>query len=149
MDILGDYSSSRTSWNYILDNNLYGIDIDPFASDLSIVNIALRSLSKNVKLPEILNENIFCDNSLFFNYSGILKEDKGFDFIIGNPPYVLGDNIEKDEKNKIQSEYNEIYASEADYCYYFIKKGIDLLKEGGRLGFILDFKKVRVNFITF
>ncbi|MHA1438982.1 MAG: Eco57I restriction-modification methylase domain-containing protein [Promethearchaeota archaeon] len=134
---LDSWLAPRFNWKDILTNNIFGIDIDLFATELASVNLALRSITKTEKLPLILDENIFCKNSLFHNYESILGESEGFDFVVGNPPYVLGDNIEEEEKQKLSDEFSEIYKSEADYCFYFIKKGIDLLKEGGRLGFIV------------
>ena len=134
---LDSWLSPRINWKEILTNNIFGIDIDLFATELASVNLALRSITKSEKLPLILEENIFCKNSLFYNYESILKESEGFDFVVGNPPYVLGHNIEVEEKKELSKEFSEIFKSEADYCFYFIKKGIDLLKEGGRLGFIV------------
>ncbi|MHA1488378.1 MAG: Eco57I restriction-modification methylase domain-containing protein [Promethearchaeota archaeon] len=134
---LDGWLAPRFNWKDILTNNIFGIDIDLFATELASVNLALRSITKTEKLPLILEENIFCKNSLFHNYDSILGESEGFDFVVGNPPYVLGDNLEEEEKQNLSGEFSEIYKSEADYCFYFIKKGIDLLKEGGRLGFII------------
>ncbi|MBD3215390.1 MAG: N-6 DNA methylase [Candidatus Lokiarchaeota archaeon] len=134
---LDSWLAPRFNWKDILTNNIFGIDIDLFATELASVNLALRSITKTEKLPLILDENIFCKNSLFYNYDSILGESEGFDFVVGNPPYVLGDNLEEEEKAKLSLNYSEVYQAEADYCFYFIKKGIDLLKEGGRLGFIV------------
>lgn len=134
---LDSWLAPRFNWKDILSNNIFGIDIDLFATELASVNLALRSITKTEKLPLILDENIFCKNSLFHNYDSILGESEGFDFVVGNPPYVLGDNIEEEEKQKLSDKFSEVYKSEADYCFYFIKKGIELLKEGGRLGFIV------------
>ena len=134
---LDSWLAPRFNWKDILTNNIFGIDIDLFATELASVNLALRSITKTEKLPLILEENIFCKNSLFHNYDSILGENEGFDFVVGNPPYVLGDNLDGEEKQNLSVEFSEIYKSEADYCFYFIKKGIDLLKEGGRLGFIV------------
>ena len=134
---LDSWLAPRFNWKDILTNNIFGIDIDLFATELASVNLALRSITKTEKLPLILEENIFCKNALFHNYDSVLGESEGFDFVVGNPPYVLGDNIEEEEKQNLSDDFSEIYKSEADYCFYFIKKGIDLLKEGGRLGFIV------------
>lgn len=134
---LDSWLAPRFNWKNILTNNIFGIDIDLFATEIASVNLALRSITKTEKLPLILDENIFCKNSLFYDYNPILGESEGFDFVVGNPPYVLGDNLEEEEKQKLSDDYSEIYKAEADYCFYFIKKGIDLLKEGGRLGFIV------------
>ena len=46
--------------------------------------------------------------------------------------HFLDDNM----KNFLSSYYSEVHTGQNDILYYFFKKGIDLLKEGGLLGFI-------------
>jgi type I restriction-modification system DNA methylase subunit len=60
----------------------------------------------------------------------------GFDVVIGNPPYYSVHFLDDYMKNFLQSHYSEIHTGQNDILYYFYKRGIDLLKEGGLLGFI-------------
>ena len=127
-------------WKEILKNNLFGIDVDHTATELASANLSLRALTKNEKLPLILEQNILTRDSLLLQdreFSEWIQNYNKFDFIIGNPPYILGDDLSREIHEKLKSNYSEIYAAEADYCYYFLSKGIDLLRNGGRLGFIL------------
>lgn len=48
----------------ILKNNLYGVDLDETAAEIASVNLMLRAMKKNEKLPLILYENIKVGNSL-------------------------------------------------------------------------------------
>lgn len=60
----------------------------------------------------------------------------GFDVIIGNPPYFSVHFLDDNMKNFLSTHYPEIHTGQNDILYYFFKKGIDLLKEKGLLGFI-------------
>ena len=60
-----------------------------------------------------------------------------FDYVIGNPPY-LGQKGNKSlfEKYKNDEYWNKHYERKQDIYYYFIIKGIKILTDGGKLGFI-------------
>jgi hypothetical protein len=58
----------------------------------------------------------------------------GFDIVIGNPPYVRMELI-KAIKPYLAKHY-AVAADRADLYAYFYERGVGLLKEGGRLGFI-------------
>ena len=124
-------------WKEVLPT-IFGIDMDPIASEIASVSLALRSLSKNQKLSMILGKNIkTLDGLSKIDFNDWIPNFNGFDYVIGNPPYVLGDDLDRETHDQLKTDFPEIYASEADYSYYFIKKGIDLLKPAGRLGFII------------
>jgi len=66
------------------------------------------------------------------------KEERGFDIIIGNPPYVkefTNREIFHDVKNCSPS-VKQYYEGKMDYLYFFIELGLDLLKKEGRISFI-------------
>ncbi len=48
----------------ILTENIYGIDLDPQATEICAVNLMLQALERGEKLPLILEENIKSGNSL-------------------------------------------------------------------------------------
>ncbi|MCY3917132.1 MAG: N-6 DNA methylase [Chloroflexi bacterium] len=51
----------------ILENHLYGVDLDPQAAEIAVMNLILRALEgskQSDKLPLILNQNIKVGNSL-------------------------------------------------------------------------------------
>ncbi|HIP92343.1 MAG TPA: hypothetical protein EYH25_02675, partial [Thermotoga sp.] len=62
------------------------------------------------------------------------KEERGFDIIIGNPPY--GDVLSKVEKN-IGSILYESYVGEI--ASIFVERSIDTLKRGGYFSYIITF----------
>ena len=59
----------------ILQNNLFGVDLDPQAVEITSVNLILHALKKDNPLPLILDENIKIGNTLIsFNHDWELPE---------------------------------------------------------------------------
>lgn len=76
----------------ILTSNIYGIDIDKDAIQMTILSIQLTLFDyldveeiKHFKMPELLNKNFFNDD--FFNLDGLFNTLNDFDLIVGNPPW--------------------------------------------------------------
>jgi hypothetical protein len=66
-------------------------------------------------------------------------EDGGFDAVIGNPPWIRQEGI-KEAKPALEAIFPEVYAAEADIYAYFIARGTEVLRRGGRFGMILQNK---------
>ena len=64
------------------------------------------------------------------------KEERGFDVVIGNPPYVRPHKIDKMNK-EIFWEYLTTFKAKSDLYSCFMEKGIILLNEGGLLSYIV------------
>src|SRR5690606_1758290 len=86
--------------NSILENNLFGVDLNEESVEIAKLSLWLRTAQPNRKLNN-LNNNIKCGNSLIddpavagdkaFNWAQefpTVFAKGGFDVIIGNPPYV-------------------------------------------------------------
>jgi hypothetical protein len=63
----------------------------------------------------------------------------GFDVVIGNPPYVRTTELKNDEKKFYENKYPSAY-KQYDIYVLFYEKAINLLREGGFLGFITSNK---------
>lgn len=145
----------------ILKENIYGVDLDPQAVEIARLNLLLKTLHQRERLPKLEN-NIRRGNSLisgtrkeltqYFgaNYEAkrpfsweeefpkVMKEG-GFDVVIGNPPYVRIQTLDKQEVKY----YDDRYATATghyDIYALFVERGWRLLKSGGMLGFILPNK---------
>ena len=108
---------------FIAENNLWGADIDKEALDTAgeiLMKLAGKECRANLSL---------CDSLL----GGVEGE---YDYILGNPPYIGHKQVSNEYKKVLQQLYKGIYRDKSDISYCFLKKGIDLLKEGGSLSFI-------------
>lgn len=135
--------------NSILENNLYGVDINDEAVEIAKLSLWLRTARKGRKLNS-LNNNLKCGNSLIddvevagdkaFNWNTEFNEvfDKGgFDLVIGNPPYVFArNNFKQKEKDFFVKKYVSAKYQINTYLL-FIEKTIHTLKENGIYGLII------------
>jgi type I restriction-modification system DNA methylase subunit len=124
----------------LLQSCIFGVDKDKQAVDVARLNLMLRALHGRQKLP--LLENIYNADSLLpetWNQAfPEVLEKGGFDIIIGNPPYVRFENIPEDEReNYANSGIFKCAYQKFDLFVLFIEKALSLLREGGRLGFIV------------
>ena len=130
---LGLYDIEST----ILENNLYGVDINADAAEIARLSLWLRTAAKGRVLTD-LSKNLVAANSLLeFPF------DFKFDVVIGNPPYVRQEAI-KEQKPALQKY--KVYSGMADLFVYFYELGITHLKENGLLGFICSNKFFRASY---
>jgi type I restriction-modification system DNA methylase subunit len=166
----------------ILLNNIYGVDIDPQAVEVTKLSLLLKVLEgenqdtlerqmklfKERALPDLAS-NIKCGNSLigpdFYQgkQTSLLNSEEiyrinpfdwqkefpeimkrgGFDAVIGNPPYIRIQTMKEWAPTEVEL-YKKYYASasKGNYDIYvvFVERGLSLLNERGRLGFILPSK---------
>ena len=137
--------------NSILENNLYGVDINEESVGIAQLALWLRTAKPHRKLNS-LNQNIKCGNSLIsdpaiagdkaFDWQKEFPqvfEKGGFDVVIGNPPYVNAIEIKKsytsEAFNYIKRNY-ETAKGTVDLYIYFFEKGLSILKMDGVLAFI-------------
>ncbi|WP_297068971.1 Eco57I restriction-modification methylase domain-containing protein, partial [Thermococcus sp.] len=73
----------------------------------------------------------------FFNPDGSARG--GFDFIVGNPPYVRIQNLKKESPEYVEflNRFYESAVGEYDLALPFIERGYTLLNESGELAFIV------------
>ncbi|MBY8990404.1 MAG: N-6 DNA methylase [Candidatus Lokiarchaeota archaeon] len=120
-----------------VNENISGIDINPIACILCQINIHLelfdllkviKDKDKNYHLPQfsIKNSNTFT----------ILKSEI-YDFIVGNPPYLFIRDIPDEQKLVIEKGDFDTNNGQYDYYQIFIELGIRLLKNKGKLGYIV------------
>ncbi|PWG04931.1 Eco57I restriction-modification methylase domain-containing protein [Polaribacter aquimarinus] len=140
--------------NTILENNIFGVDLNEESVEIAKLSLWLRTAQPRRKLND-LSSNIKCGNSLID--SKTVAGDKafhwetefpqvfdpssssggGFDVIIGNPPYVFArDNFSQE----IKDHYSKKYVS-AEYqinlYLLFIERTINLIKNKANYGLII------------
>lgn len=134
--------------NSILENNLYGVDINEESVEIAQLALWLRTAKPHRKL-NTLNQNIKCGNSLIsdpaiaglkaFNWEEQFPqvfERGGFDVVIGNPPYVNMANIQNERERKFYQNNYSTVKNKCDLYSIFTEKAQSLLHENGLLGFI-------------
>lgn len=163
----------------ILINNIYGVDIDTQATEVTKLSLLLKcmegetlasvqqtmsfmherilpTLENNIKSGNSLIDMDFYDGELEFsgterkikpfNWQSAFPEvfkQGGFDCVIGNPPYVNAKLLtelfynEKDYLNSSQ-DYITLY-QKWDLYIAFIEKGLNLLKNDGKLSMIIPY----------
>ena len=143
--------------NSILENNLYGVDINEESVEIAQLALWLRTAKPHRKLNS-LNENIKCGNSLIsdpsiagekaFNWQEQFPkvfEKGGFDVVIGNPPYVQLQSMGAMSNVYAQCGF-KTYNKSADLYCLFTERGYSLLKEGGLQSFIMPNKWMLVSY---
>ncbi len=135
-------------------NNIYGVDLNESAVKMTRINLWLRSgkdikslktLEKNIKIGNFIVEDKNLDLRAFnwkTHFSDVLNEG-GFDFIIGNPPYLTL-KVGKDYKLN-ESIFSKIVNGSTNAASLVIAKSFELLKNNGIMAFVLPKSLVRVN----
>lgn len=167
----------------IMDNCIFGVDIDPEAVEVAKMSLSLKIVDASEyaesynemgifgsKILSGIGNNIRCGNSLvesdilkqfpslernevellktnIFDWTGaygfaeIFEQKSGFDYIIGNPPYVEVKHYNDDLPYMhlyIKSKYLSSKNGKVDLAIPFIERAIGLLNPTGRLGFIVQ-----------
>lgn len=117
----------------ILKSSIYGMDISPKAVDKTISSLARSEDEKICLRDKIIEGDALLNRHLLFD----LSENKGFDYVLGNPPYVGHKNVDSAYREKLKG-YGDVYYDKGDLSFCFLKLGIDLLAKDGRLAFIIS-----------
>ena len=169
----------------ILLNNIYGVDIDSQAVEVTKLSLLLKVLERENRetlerqlrllheraLPDLAG-NIKCGNSLIgpdfydqrqmtlldeeeqyrinaFDWQAEFPEifkgnERGFDAVIGNPPYVRMEEF-KEIKDYLGAKY-KVHVARADLYAYFVERAHGLLRPHGRFGMIISNKFIKANY---
>ncbi|MBL7807778.1 MAG: Eco57I restriction-modification methylase domain-containing protein [Saprospiraceae bacterium] len=79
-------------------------------------------------------------------FDEVLREDGGFDIIIGNPPYVQIQGLKDDYKKWLEQEGYTTFDKGSDLYALFYERGWQQLRPGGHLAFITSNKWMRANY---
>ena len=128
----------------ILQNNIFGVDLNKESVEITKLSLWLKTADKNKTLASLEN-NIKCGNSLIddpeiagemaFDWEKEFPEifaNGGFDIVVGNPPY--GVNFD-DKTKKYLSKFDNLVPDYEIYIY-FISLYKKILKRNGYLSYI-------------
>jgi predicted type IV restriction endonuclease len=157
----------------ILLNNIYGVDIDTQAVEVTKLSLLIKCLEgetvatvmeqnklfKERVLPTLDNNILdgnslishdFYENSLFLTpkekrkintfdwkqgFPDVIKNG-GFDFVIGNPPYVSLDIVQTEQKDYLETKFANFATRQSNLYFFFMAVAHKLLKINGLLSFI-------------
>ena len=160
---------------YILENNLYGVDVDKSAVQVTKENLAQKAkdfgvetvdLDHTIRRGDALMQPVFhpqlemlLDVDTFanwsveepeasFNWSQLFPQifaQGGFDCVIGNPPYIRIQHVQPPERRAKYVELYETARGRFDIAALFIELANNIAKPGGRIGYIVSNKLLSVN----
>ena len=120
----------------LLSTTLYGADLLPQATEIAKLALWLRSARKDEKVAD-LSSNIVATNSL--NVPGLLTsmnaQAASFDLVVGNPPW--GGEVAPDIYEACCMHLGIPTEPAWDSWELFVHLGLSLLRDGGRLAFVL------------
>jgi len=120
----------------IISDCIYGVDIAPYSIQRTKLLLSLIALSYGEDQPEY-DYNLYVDNSLSFDWTQIneIRDNGGFDAIIGNPPYVSSSKIDSGSKHLLEN-WSVSKTGKTDLYIPFFQIAIQNLRPNGILGYI-------------
>jgi len=142
-----DLTPSRERKLRIIRNHLFGIDLDPLATEIARLRLWLAlavDAAEPVPIP-VLDSQFVTGDTLLDNLPAEFR-DGSFDIVLANPPYVRHELIDGSTKRALRRRYAAIGHGKADlYCYFFAR-GLELLRDGGMHVFICSNSWLDVGF---
>src|SRR5581483_6738177 len=146
-----------------VQQSLYGFDLNPFACYLAEMNLLIqvldliKEINESKKVFQLDRFNIYNVDALarpsgaYCTMSILQVEEsdqvnkiksraaktpyeQGFAFVVANPPY--GAKLSDTYKKTLRDNWADVFYGQPDTYTFFLKLGIDLLANNGRLGFI-------------
>lgn len=141
-------------------NNIWGLDINPFSLKLTEINLlfatsdllreirnhnsAFKTKEFNLFLTNSVNKKDPSDNETIFFLKNRMGEFKnGFDFVVGNPPYLEAKKMPDELKKLCRENFPKVAKGAFDLYFCFIKMALDLLNAECIFGYIIP-NKVQV-----
>ena len=146
IDVIERYIVDSQNNNYTKEEIRKGLSQDIYAIeyDKKHYNKCIDNINKILEKYNIgkVDWNIYCEDSLKTNFN------KKFDYVVGNPPYISYKMLDEQTRKYVRENFKTCSIGHFDYCYPFIEKGVELLKTGGKIAFLITgsiFKNVFSN----
>ena len=156
----------------ILKNCIWGIDIDSFATQLTVMNLLIKDLNYPCDIPNVVTGNSLADNlsrwisgtSERKKLSGEVARGKsvddvlrfgtktGFNIVVGNPPHRIIKKKHPVYGIAVQNDFLDIIQDRVNIAALFVKRSLSLLRQEGVFAMILpkpfawnnSYKKLRL-----
>lgn len=132
-------------YDEIVTKNLFGVDVNAESVEITRLSLWLKTARRHHRLQR-LEATIREGDSLVedagfaarpFDWREAFPQvfrDGGFDVVIGNPPYVRMELLKA--VKRYLSQHYVVADDRTDLYAYFFERGVQVLRPGGRLGFI-------------
>jgi adenine-specific DNA-methyltransferase len=122
------------SYKEIFKSNIYGIDIQEYSITRTKILLLLLAVSENEDEEEFCF-NLYTGNTLNFDWKSKIPEFRGFNCIVGNPPYIRYRNLDHYTRGLLKN-WEVCGSGLTDLYIPFFQIGIENLCENGMLGYI-------------
>lgn len=133
-----DLLRQKTNKSYydIFKDNIYGLDIQGYSIKRTKILLSLIAITEGED-PLNFDFNLYEGNALNFDWNTIsdIKNNGGFDIIVGNPPYVSSSRLDENSKKMI-SKWSVSKSGKVDLYIPFFEIGLENLNTQGVLGYI-------------
>lgn len=125
----------------VIEKILFGMDIQTEAIEIFKIRATFLLLNEECsKTPDF--KNFKAGNSLLKPKNGLettfseVSDAGGFDIVVGNPPYLSSKEIATQQKEYYRKKYITA-KGQFDLYSIFLERAVSILKNGGKLGFII------------
>lgn len=112
-----------------LQNDIIGFELDPV--HVKSCKSELDKIAKKYNFFDI-QWKIYQEDFLTFQMN-----DMSFDFIVGNPPYISYRDLNKETREFVRHNFMSCSVGKFDYCYPFIEKSLNILKQNGHFSYLI------------
>lgn len=123
------HSQTSKSFESIIQENIYGIDVQNYAIERTKILLSLLALTAGEDVQ--LQFNLWRGDSLCFDFSKMVR----IDIIVGNPPYVCARNMSNKSRTLLK-RWSVCSAGNSDLYIPFFQIAIEIVRDGGQIGYI-------------
>ncbi|MFK5976411.1 MAG: N-6 DNA methylase [Sulfurovum sp.] len=134
---MGDITAYYEIEKSILENNLYGVDINEDATEIAKLSLWLKTAQKGRVLTKLADKIVVANSLLDMPF-----KEGSFDIVIGNPPYVRLQSIKNNYEDEAKLYEEKYLSATGNYDMYalFMEMSYKMLKRDGELSYILPHK---------
>lgn len=131
------HKRQKYSYNHIFQKMLFGVELLPYNVYRAKILLSLAAIIDGEDLLEF-DFNLAVGNALDLDWKHVfphLRNTAGFDFVIGNPPYVRSKNMSRCVRQSLR-KWKTAGVGNPDLYIPFFELGMESLRPGGILGYI-------------
>ncbi|MEA2028945.1 MAG: DNA methyltransferase, partial [Campylobacterota bacterium] len=122
---MGDITAYYEIEKSILENNLYGVDINEDATEIAKLSLWLKTAQKGRELTKLADKILVANSLLEMPF-----EMGSFDIVIGNPPYVRVQGLKSNYEDEAKLYEERYLSATGNYDIYvlFMEMSYKMLK---------------------